>query len=179
MQQLRMQTYSRLTPTQILQVARHPARPTFLDVVLNITDEFVELHGDRLGTNDPAIVCGLGTIDGDTFMLIGTFSQRSATTVARPLCCLKTATAMWAEAEGGVGCGGCAGHQKGRNQKENVARNFGMPHPGGYRKALRFMQHADKFGFPILCMIDTPGAPSLLFPSFRLQLLPYSTTTLC
>ena len=50
------------------------------------------------------------------------------------------------------------GHQKGRDTKDNVARNFGMAFPGGYRKALRLMKHADKFGMPILTFIDTPGA---------------------
>ena len=50
------------------------------------------------------------------------------------------------------------GHQKGRDMKENLRRNFGMPHPEGYRKALRLMQMADKFGRPIVTLIDTPGA---------------------
>lgn len=70
--------------------------------------------------DDPAIVCGIGTIDDLPFMFIG--------------------------------------HQKGRNTKENIYRNFGMPQPNGYRKALRFMRHADKFGFPIVTFVDTPGA---------------------
>ena len=118
--QLRHETYSRLTPIQRLQVARHPNRPTFLDIVLNITDKWVELHGDRAGYDDPSLVCGIGSIDGVTFMFIG--------------------------------------QQKGRNTKENIHRNFGMPTPNGYRKALRFMQHADKFGIPIITFVDTPGA---------------------
>lgn len=118
--QLRKDTYNRLTPIQRLQVARHPNRPTFLDIALNISDKFVELHGDRGGLDDPAMVCGLGSIDGVSFMFIG--------------------------------------HQKGRNTKENIYRNFGMPQPNGYRKALRFMRHADKFGFPIVTFVDTPGA---------------------
>ena len=50
------------------------------------------------------------------------------------------------------------GHQKGRDTRENIARNFGMPHPEGYRKALRLMQLADKFNKPIITFIDTPGA---------------------
>jgi len=50
------------------------------------------------------------------------------------------------------------GHQKGRNARENVQRHFGMPRPEGYRKALRLFRHAEKFGFPLLCFIDTPGA---------------------
>lgn len=69
--QLRRETYSRLTPVQRLQVARHPNRPTCLDIILNITDKFVELHGDRAGLDDPAIVCGIGTMDGTPFMFIG------------------------------------------------------------------------------------------------------------
>jgi acetyl-CoA carboxylase carboxyl transferase subunit alpha len=117
---LRRDTYARLTPIQRLQVARHPNRPTFLDVALNITDKFVELHGDRGGLDDPALVCGIGSIDGVSMMFIG--------------------------------------HQKGRNTKENIYRNFGMPQPNGYRKALRFMRHADKFGLPIVTFVDTPGA---------------------
>ena len=117
---LRKETYARLTPTQRLQVARHPNRPTFLDIALNISDKFVELHGDRGGLDDPAVVCGLADIDGVTFMFIG--------------------------------------HQKGRNTKENIYRNFGMPQPNGYRKALRFMRHANKFGIPIVTFVDTPGA---------------------
>lgn len=69
--QLRLDTYNRLTPVQQLQVARHPDRPTFLDIALNITDKFVELHGDRAGLDDPAMVCGIGSIDGVSFMMIG------------------------------------------------------------------------------------------------------------
>ncbi len=66
---------------QRLQVARHANRPTFLDIALNITDKFVELHGDRAGLDDPAIVCGLGSIDGISFMLIG--HQKGRNTKAR------------------------------------------------------------------------------------------------
>ena len=118
--QLRIETYSRLTPPQRLNVARHPNRPTFLDIVMNITDKWVELHGDRAGFDDPAMVCGIGSMNGESFMFIG--------------------------------------QQKGRNTKENIHRNFGMPTPNGYRKALRFMKHADKFGMPIVTFVDTPGA---------------------
>jgi len=112
--------YAQLTPIQRLSVARHPNRPTFLDHVFNITDKWVELHGDRAGYDDPAIVTGIGSIDGISFMFIG--------------------------------------HQKGRNTKENIHRNFAMPTPHGYRKALRMMKHADHHGFPIISFIDTPGA---------------------
>lgn len=112
--------YTHLTPIQRLSIARHPNRPTFLDHILNITDKWVELHGDRAGYDDPAIVTGIGSIDGKRFMFIG--------------------------------------HQKGRNTKENIERNFGMPTPHGYRKALRMMKYADHHGFPIITFIDTPGA---------------------
>ena len=80
----------------------------------------MELHGDRGGYDDPALVCGIGSIDGMSFMFMG--------------------------------------QQKGRNTKENIQRNFGMPTPNGYRKALRFMRHAEHRGLPIFTFIDTPGA---------------------
>ncbi|XP_073101138.1 acetyl-coenzyme A carboxylase carboxyl transferase subunit alpha, chloroplastic isoform X2 [Elaeis guineensis] len=112
--------YTHLTPIQRLSIARHPNRPTFLDHVLNITDNWVEFHGDRAGYDDPAIVTGIGSIDGRSYMFIG--------------------------------------HQKGRNTKENIERNFGMPTPHGYRKALRMMYYADHHGLPIITFIDTPGA---------------------
>nr|GEW56977.1 acetyl-coenzyme A carboxylase carboxyl transferase subunit alpha, chloroplastic [Tanacetum cinerariifolium] len=119
-QQALKDLYTHLTPIQRVNIARHPNRPTFLDHVFNITDKFVELHGDRGGYDDPAIVTGIGTIDGRRFMFMG--------------------------------------HQKGRNTKENIQRNFGMPTPHGYRKALRMMYYADHHGFPIVTFIDTPGA---------------------
>lgn len=112
--------YTNLKPIQRVQIARHPNRPTFLDHILNITDKWVELHGDRAGYDDPAIVTGIGSIDGKSYVFIG--------------------------------------HQKGRNTEENIHRNFGMPTPHGYRKALRIMRYADLHGFPIITMIDTPGA---------------------
>ncbi|XP_077225690.1 acetyl-coenzyme A carboxylase carboxyl transferase subunit alpha, chloroplastic-like [Tasmannia lanceolata] len=112
--------YTHLSPIQRLSIARHPNRPTFLDHVLNITDKWVELHGDRAGYDDPAVVTGIGSIDGKSYLFIG--------------------------------------HQKGRNTKENIERNFGMPTPHGYRKALRMMEYADHHGFPIITFIDTPGA---------------------
>ncbi|CAL5389789.1 unnamed protein product [Camellia sinensis] len=119
-QQALKDLYTHLTPIQRVNIARHPNRPTFLDHVSNITERFVELHGDRSGYDDPAIVTGLGTINGRSYMFMG--------------------------------------HQKGRNTKENIQRNFGMPTPHGYRKALRMMYYADHHGFPIITFIDTPGA---------------------
>ncbi|KAG5253303.1 hypothetical protein OIU76_020883 [Salix suchowensis] len=119
-QQALKDLYTHLTPIQRVNIARHPNRPTFLDHIFGITEKFVELHGDRAGYDDPAIVTGIGTIDGRRYMFIG--------------------------------------HQKGRNTKENIMRNFGMPTPHGYRKALRMMYYADHHGFPIVTFIDTPGA---------------------
>ncbi|CAK7333553.1 unnamed protein product [Dovyalis caffra] len=119
-QQALKDLYTHLTPIQRVSIARHPNRPTFLDHIFSITDKFVELHGDRAGYDDPAIVTGIGTIDGKRYMFMG--------------------------------------HQKGRNTKENIMRNFGMPTPHGYRKALRMMYYADHHGFPIVTFIDTPGA---------------------
>ncbi|KAA0045066.1 hypothetical protein IC582_020338 [Cucumis melo] len=119
-QQALKDLYTHLTPIQRVHIARHPNRPTFLDHVFNITEKFVELHGDRAGYDDPAIVTGIGTIDGRRYMFMG--------------------------------------HQKGRNTKENIKRNFGMPTPHGYRKALRMMYYADHHGFPIVTFVDTPGA---------------------
>lgn len=112
--------YTHLTPIQRLTIARHPNRPTVLDHILNITEKWVELHGDRAGYDDPAIVTGIGSIDGKSYMFIG--------------------------------------HQKGRNTKENIARNFAMPTPHGYRKALRMMKYADHHNLPIVTFVDTPGA---------------------
>ena len=112
--------YSKLKPSQKLQIARHPERPKFLDYVDLICEDFVELHGDREGMDDRAIIGGLAKIDGKPVMIIGI--------------------------------------QKGRNTKENLEYNFGMPQPQGYRKALRLMKHANKFNLPIITLIDTPGA---------------------
>lgn len=112
--------YANLKPAQKLQIARHSNRPNFLDYVNLITDDFIELHGDREGLDDRAIIGGLAKIDGKTVMLIGT--------------------------------------QKGKSTKENLEYNFGMPQPQGYRKALRLFKHANKFNFPIVTLIDTPGA---------------------
>lgn len=117
---LRKEIYSKLTAWQHVQLARHPLRPYTVDYVSEMTDEFVELHGDRRYRDDPSIVGGLMMLEDKRLMLIG--------------------------------------HQKGRNTKENIHRNFGMPHPEGYRKALRLMHLAAKFGLPVVTLIDTPGA---------------------
>jgi len=112
--------FSALTPSQKIQVARHPQRPSTLDYIQVITEEWLELHGDRRGFNDRALVGGVGRIGDQAVVLLG--------------------------------------QQKGRDTKENVARNFGMASPGGYRKAMRLMDHADRFRLPIISFIDTPGA---------------------
>jgi acetyl-CoA carboxylase carboxyl transferase subunit alpha len=117
---LRGDIYSKLTPWQRVQLARHPRRPYTLDYIGRVCEEFTELHGDRHFGDDRAIVGGMALLGGRQVMVIG--------------------------------------HQKGRDTKENLLRNFGMPHPEGYRKALRLMQLAGKFGRPIVTFIDTPGA---------------------
>jgi acetyl-CoA carboxylase carboxyl transferase subunit alpha len=112
--------YSDLTPWQRVLLARHPRRPYTLDYIDRIVTDFTELHGDRGFADDPALLAGIGRIEGVAFAVVG--------------------------------------HQKGRDTKEKLARNFGMPHPEGYRKALRVMELAARFGLPILSLIDTPGA---------------------
>ena len=116
----REEIFTNLSPAQKIQVARHPQRPSTLDYIQVVTDEFIELHGDRRGNDDQALVGGVGRIGDQGVVLLG--------------------------------------HQKGRDTKENVARNFGMASPGGYRKAMRLMEHADRFRLPIFSFIDTPGA---------------------
>ena len=117
---LRAEIYKNLTPMQRVQVARHPRRPYALDYLRTVFTDFVELHGDRLFRDDPAIVGGWARLDGETVMVIG--------------------------------------HQKGRDTKDNLKRNFGMAHPEGYRKAMRLMKLAEKFGAPVVTLVDTPGA---------------------
>lgn len=112
--------FSKLTPVQISQLARHPLRPYTLDYIKRMMTNFEELHGDRMFADDPSIVCGIGQIDGRSVMIIG--------------------------------------HQKGRDTKEKLYRNFGMSKPEGYRKALRLMKLAERFHLPIVTLIDTPGA---------------------
>lgn len=103
-----------------VQIARMAERPTSLDYISTIFDEFMELHGDRAFRDDGAIVGGIAVINGISVTVIG--------------------------------------EQKGRTTKENIKRNFGMPYPEGYRKALRLMKQAEKFHRPIICFVDTPGA---------------------
>ncbi|MFD1206949.1 MULTISPECIES: acetyl-CoA carboxylase carboxyltransferase subunit alpha [Sporosarcina] len=117
---LEIEIYGNMEPWDRVQVARHPQRPTTLDYIAELFEDFIELHGDRNFGDDAAIVGGLGRFDGMPITVIG--------------------------------------HQRGKDTKENVKRNFGMPHPEGYRKALRLMKQAEKFGRPVICFIDTKGA---------------------
>jgi len=119
-QDAQRQLYSNLTPWQRVQLARHPRRPYTLDYLRLAFDEFEELHGDRLHSDDRAMVGGFARLGGQRVLVVGT--------------------------------------QKGRDTKENILRNFGSAHPEGYRKALRLMKMADKFGLPIISLIDTAGA---------------------
>lgn len=109
-----------LSPWEKVKLARIPLRPTGLDYINHIFDDFLEFHGDRLYGEDHAIVGGIASLRGLPVTVIA--------------------------------------QQKGRNTKENIIRNFSMPHPEGYRKALRLMKQAEKFKRPIICFIDTPGA---------------------
>ncbi len=112
--------YANLTTWQTIQVARHKDRPRALDYIRLMSDDFMELHGDRAFADDPALIGGLATFQHETVMFLA--------------------------------------HQKGRGTKDQQFRNFGMPHPEGYRKAYRLMEMAAKFKFPVICLIDTPGA---------------------
>jgi len=114
------QIFSKLTPWQIVQLARHPNRPYALDYIAAIFTEWEELHGDRHFADDPAIVSGIARLDGRPVAVVG--------------------------------------HQKGRDTKERIHRNFGSARPEGYRKALRVMKLAEKFKMPVISLIDTAGA---------------------
>ena len=117
---LKDDVYAHLDSWQRVQIARHPKRPYTSDYIRLMTEDFLELHGDRLFSDDAALVGGFAKIDGIKIMVLG--------------------------------------HQKGRDVKENVLRNFGCAHPEGYRKAMRLMKLAEKFHVPVVCLIDTPGA---------------------
>ena len=109
-----------LSAADRLSLVRHRQRPTITDYLPLIFDDLVELHGDRLYGDDPAIWCGLGRLNGRPVTVIG--------------------------------------QRKGRTLEENARFRFGMVHPEGYRKALRLMQQAERFGRPIITFVDTPGA---------------------
>lgn len=112
--------YNKLTPWQIIQIARHPNRPVLQDYIRLIFNDFIELHGDRCFSDDRALIGGFVRLEDQKLMLIG--------------------------------------HNKGKTTEENVARNFGMAKPDGYRKALRLMKLAEKYNIPIVTLIDTSGA---------------------
>ena len=120
LEHLKKDTYTNLSAWQRVQLARHPMRPYTLDYINLLMTDFIEIHGDRLFSDDKAIVCGLAKLDKHKIAVIG--------------------------------------HQKGRDTKENLKRNFGCAHPEGYRKALRVMQLAEEFDLPVVVFIDTPGA---------------------
>jgi acetyl-CoA carboxylase carboxyl transferase subunit alpha len=119
-QSLIKDTYAKLSPWQVAQVARHPQRPYTLDYVESMFTDWHELHGDRSYADDPSIVGGLARFNAQPVVVIG--------------------------------------HQKGRDTRDRGYRNFGMPRPEGYRKALRLMRTAEKFGLPVVTFVDTPGA---------------------
>lgn len=119
---LKKQIYSKLTAWQKVQIARHPQRPTTLDYIDLVMDNFVELHGDRLYADDKAMVCGLATLAERKLVVIG--------------------------------------HQKGKDTKENIERNFGCAHPEGYRKAMRIMKLAERFSSPVIIPLSTRISPS-------------------
>ena len=112
--------FSNLSEWQVAQLARHPQRPKSIQVIKSISENFQELHGDRMYADDSSIVSGLARIDDLSVMLIA--------------------------------------QEKGNNTTEKMKRNFGMPRPEGYRKALRIMKLAEKFNLPLVTIIDTPGA---------------------
>jgi acetyl-CoA carboxylase carboxyl transferase subunit alpha len=112
--------YQNLTAWDKIQIARHVERPTTSYYIQQLFTDFIELHGDRLYGDDPAIIGG-----------VAKFREHSVTVI---------------------------GHERGKDTKDKIARNFGLPNPEGYRKALRLMKQADKFRRPIICFIDTQGA---------------------
>ena len=120
LEKLEKDIYEHLKPWDRVQIARHPNRPTTLDYIDFLFEDFFECHGDRVFGDDEAIVAGVANFQGLPVTVIG--------------------------------------HQRGKDTKENIRRNFGMPHPEGYRKALRLMKQAEKFKRPIICFIDTKGA---------------------
>ena len=113
-------TQTKLSPWDIVQIARHAERPNIADYTRLLCDDFVELHGDRLFGDDRGLIGGFATIGGEKVVLIG--------------------------------------HRKGRGVEENIEANFGMASPEGYRKAMRLMRLAEKYGLPVVSFVDTPGA---------------------
>jgi len=117
---LKREIFSKLSPWQKVQVARHPERPQSTDFIRYMVEDFIELHGDRAFSDDRAVIAGIGRIDGRRVLILG--------------------------------------HRKGKTTRERVDCYFGCAHPEGYRKALAKMRLAEKFGLPVLSLIDTSGA---------------------
>ncbi|MGL5043115.1 MAG: acetyl-CoA carboxylase carboxyltransferase subunit alpha [Culicoidibacterales bacterium] len=115
-----MASLPEITEWERVQLARLAGRPTSIDYINLLVNDFMEFHGDRYYGDDHAIVGGIGLL-GDLPVTI-------------------------------------IGQQKGRGTEDKIFRNFGMPHPEGYRKALRLMKQAEKFERPIICLVDTQGA---------------------
>jgi acetyl-CoA carboxylase carboxyl transferase subunit alpha len=103
-----------------VQLARNVHRPHTLELVRLMASEVIELHGDRLFRDDPALVGGFCRLEGRRVVFVG--------------------------------------HQKGAETNENIRRNFGMPHPEGYRKAIRLFRLAERLQLPVVTFVDTPGA---------------------
>ena len=114
--------YTKLTPWQKVQVARHPGRPHFSDYARNLFDEFTPLAGDRSFGDDHAIIAALARFRGRAVAVIG--------------------------------------HEKGNDTKSRLTHNFGMAMPEGYRKAQRLFEMANRFGLPVISLVDTSGAYS-------------------
>lgn len=120
LEDIKNKIYNNLTEWQIVEISRHPNRPTFVDYLNSIFSDFVELAGDRYFGDDKAIIAGFGKLNNISVCIIG--------------------------------------QEKGKSVEEKIKRNFGMPHPEGYRKALRVMKLAERFRIPIITFIDTAGA---------------------
>lgn len=112
--------YLSLTPWQRVLISRDSQRPRSSDYINELIKDKVELFGDRIYGDDPAIIGGIGTFRGYKVVFLG--------------------------------------QEKGRDTKDRIAKNFGYMHPEGYRKALRLMKFAEKFGKPVISFVDTPGA---------------------
>lgn len=120
LKRVKERTYGTLSPWERVSICRHLKRPHTSDYIEKLTSQFTELHGDRLFSDDPAIIGGLASIGEMRCVILG--------------------------------------HEKGRSTEERMMRHFGMPHPEGFRKALRLMKLAEKFHLPVVTFIDTPGA---------------------
>jgi acetyl-CoA carboxylase carboxyl transferase subunit alpha len=112
--------YSRLTPWHKVLMQREAPRPRSSDYINSLMHDKVELFGDRIFGDDPALIGGLAKFRGYEVVFLG--------------------------------------QEKGRDTKERLARNFGLMHPEGYRKALRLMKLAEKFSKPVITFVDTQGA---------------------